>query len=288
MNEEFIPLKIDTHRHIALWKMTGHSIDPRKQVLLTHGTFSNRKVLLGITDYLTKHGFTCWIFEWRNHGNSSRQTERFNFETIAKEDFKLVFNYLFEKCGIQKINCITHSGGGICLTMALVHELKYQERISSISLFGCQAFGAATSKMNYAKIYLAKQLSKVLGFVPARKVGGAENESYYFMKQWFNWNLTTEFRGTLGTNYRAKMKTIKVPILSICGSGDTFIAPPNACKKYLAAFENDNNEYLYCAKSTGYAEDYTHGRIIHSSTASREIYPAVLAWITKNKDAKIA
>lgn len=288
MNEKLIPLKIDAHKQLALWKMTAHATDPHKQILLTHGTFSNRKVLLGITDYLTQHGFTCWIFEWRNHGSSSRQNEQFNFETIAKADFKLVFTYLFENCNIQQIDCITHSGGGICLTMALIHELKYQERISSISLFGCQAFGAATSKVNYAKIYLGKQLSKLLGFVPARIIGGAENESYYFMKQWFDWNLTAEFTGDLGINYQDQMKTIKIPILSICGSGDTFIAPPSACKKYLAAFENENNEYLYCAKSTGYAEDYTHGRIIHSSAASREIYPIVLAWIIKNKMLKIA
>jgi len=284
MTEKLIPLKFDKNNHLALWKITGHKSEITKNILLTHGTFSNRKVLMGIVSYLVSHGYTCWIFEWRNHGSSTKIQNKFNFETIGQEDFKLVLNYLFNVSNIKNIDCIAHSGGGICLTIALIDELQYQKKINSISLFACQAFGAASSRLNYAKIYLAKYISKIYGYVPAKKVGGEENESYYFMKQWFNWNLKNHFIGDSGINYKQKMKTINIPVLSISGAGDKFIAPYKGCKLYLDTFENSNNQYLYCTKSNGYLENYNHSRIIHSKNARKEIYPSVLGWIIKNSN----
>ncbi len=284
MQEELIPLELENGGHLALWKITASSSQHDKNILLTHGTFSNRKVLNAITQYLIGHHFTCWIFEWRNHGSSSRQEEELDFETIGKQDFQLVFAYLFTECQIRKIDCITHSGGGICLTIALIHYPQFQSKISSISLFGCQAFGAANSKFNYAKIYCSNWLSKWYGSIPATKIGGEENERYYMMKQWFEWNLSGEFKGKNGINYKEKMKMVKVPILSIYGGGDRFIAPPSGCQQYLSAFENPLNKALYCSKENGFLEDYNHSRILHSKNASREIYPIVLEWIQQRRE----
>lgn len=282
MTEELIKLFFDKEKYIALSKQTPKKNWNGQHILLTHGTLSNRKVLNGIADYLVKNNFTCWIFEWRNHGHSSKTKKAFNFETIGKEDFKLVLNHLFQIEKISKLHCITHSGGGICLSMALIHYPKYQSNINSISMFGAQAFGAGFTFQNYSKVWLAKLVCKILGFIPARKIGGEENESYYFMKQWFNWNLTGRFQGENGIDYKEKMKTISPPILSIYGKGDTFIAPPKGCELFLAAFNNDSNQSLFCSKENGFAEDYNHGRILHSRNASKEIYPVVLKWIKQH------
>ena len=283
MKDQLIKLKTGEDSFIALWKITSNESLDDKNILLAHGTFSNRKVLNGIAEYLAKNKFTCWIFEWRNHGHSSPTKENFNFEAIAKKEVLLAFDYLFEELQIKQIDCVTHSGGGICLTMALVNEPQYKSKIRSISMFGCQAFGAATSTYNYVKLWAAKFASKLVGSIPATKIGGEENESYYYMKQWLDWNIKRNFIGEEGFDYRDKMPMIKIPILSICGAGDHFIAPPEGCKSFLAAYKNESNKLIYCSKETGYSENYNHSRLLHSRNAAKEIYPQVLKWINDSE-----
>lgn len=277
MKEQLFKLETEEGGYIALWKM--YSAESNKNILLTHGTFSNRKVLHGIVEYFVENKFTCWVFEWRNHGESAPTKEAFDFETIGKKDFKILFNFLFIENQLKNIDCITHSGGGICLTIALINYPEYQEKIKSISMFACQSFGAAYSKKNWLKIYIGKYLSKMIGYVPSKFIGGVENEPYSLMKQWYNWNLKGEFIGNSGTDYKVGMQKVKTPVFSIFGSGDTFIAPPIGCRKYLSAFNNPLNKSLFCAKSEGFEEDYSHSRILHSRNARKEIYPYVLDWI---------
>jgi len=279
MTEQLIPLQTEDHNTVALWKMAPNAGPSDQQVFLTHGTFSNRKVMMGIVDYLVGHSYTCWVLEWRNHGDSPAATPGFDFETIGQQDISRVFTYLFEEEGVESLDCITHSGGGICLTIALILYPEYRPLINSLSLFACQAFGASTSFGNRTQIYVSKQLSRTLGFVPARKIGGAENEAYPLMKQWYNWNLSRDFLGKSGIDYRARMKEVQVPVMAIYGAGDTFIAPPSGCEAFLAAFKNPQNHALYCGKSTGFAEDYSHSRILHSRNARKEIYPKVREWM---------
>lgn len=279
MKEELIKIEIDAAHYLALWKFSSEKSNSNQHVLLAHGTFSNRKVFNGIVTFLNEKGYTCWVFEWRNHGDSSKINDFFNFETIGKEDFKLVFDYLFNTQKIKQLDCITHSGGGLCLTMCLINHPSFKTKINSISMFACQGFGAADSIKNYIGIWTGKYLSKLLGYVPARKVGSAENESYYCMKQWFDWNLTGTFYGENGIDYRKEMRLIQIPVLSIYGSGDKFIAPPKGCESFLDSFKNPINQRLFCAKQNGFLEDYNHSRILHSRNASQEIYPKVWNFI---------
>ena len=149
-------------------------------------------------------------------------------------------------------------------------------------MFACQAFGAANSIPNFLKIYFGKLLSKFYGGMPASKIGRGEDESYFFMKQWFDWNLKKKFMGESGINYEELMNTVKVPIFGISGSGDKFIAPKESCEAYILSFKNKNNKYHCFGKENGFKEDYDHGRIIHSSNALKEVYPQVLSWITSH------
>jgi len=75
------------------------------------------------------------------------------------------------------------------------------------------------------------------------------------------------------------MEKIKIPILSICGGGDTFIAPKEGCEKFLNAFQNPKNKLLYCTKSNGYKEDYNHSRILQSRNSKAEIWNIALGWL---------
>jgi len=282
LQETSFLLETKDQEQVALWKVTGENSISSKNVFLTHGTFSNRKICMGMTSFLVEKGFTCWILEWRNHGNSPVTNAPFNFETIALYDFLAVFEYLFQELKTSSVDCITHSGGGLCLTMFLINYPKYQTKLNSISLFCCQSFGAATTWKSYLKLLLGKYFTALLGYIPAQKLKlGDHNERYYTMKQWFNWNLSQRFVGAKEQDYLAQMPSIKTPILSICAKGDTFIAPVAGCQRFLNAFQNFKNKLLICAKENGHLEDYNHSRVLHSKNAKKELWPKVLAWIEK-------
>ncbi len=220
--------------------------------------------------------------EWRNHGESSKAQKEFDFETIARYDLKSSFEFLFNDQNIQNIDCLAHSGGGIALTILLINNKGYHSKISSITLFGVQAFGAGTKFNNRIKILGGKYLTALLGIVPAKTAGSTEHsESYYTMKQWFNWNLRHDFIGENGIDYLRKMNEIEIPILSICASGDNFIAPKVGCEKYLNAFENTKNQLVYLSKKNGNLENYNHSRILKSQNSMKEIWPIVIEWINK-------
>lgn len=265
--------------NLALWKISHENSQSNKNIFLTHGTFSNKKICLGISEYLIEKGFICWILEWRNHGFSSKINGAYNFEIIGKEDVQRVFEYLFDELEIKEIDCVTHSGGGISLIINLIENPLNRDRINKIVLFGCQSFGVCENKVNYFKVCVGKYISKLIGYIPAQMMGRPENEEYIFMKQWYDWNLSGRFYSESGIDYCEAMKGIKIPILSISGGGDKFVSPKSGCEKYLSCFENPKNEYIYCSEQTGYSENYTHSRIIYSKNAKKEIYPKVLAWI---------
>ena len=111
--------------------------------------------------------------------------------------------------------------------------------------------------------------------------GSEHDETHHTMKQWFDWNLSKQFLSDDGSDFVPKMASIKAPILSVVGAGDTFIAPPSGCKKFLKTFKNPNNKFLLCSKKFGFKENYNHPRILHSRNASVEVHPLVLEWIKK-------
>jgi len=222
--------------------------------------------------------------EWRNHGESSKTKYKFNFETIAKYDLKATFEFLFNTQNLNNIDCLTHSGGGIILTMFLINNPNCNSKINSITLFGVQAFGAGDKLSNRIKILLSKYLTSLLGKVPSKAAGSTEHsESYHTMKQWFNWNLNRNFIGENDFDYLKRMNRINVPILSICAKGDRFIAPKEGCEEFLKAFENEKNRLLFYSKENGSLENYNHSRILKSKNSKREIWPTVENWITNKK-----
>ncbi len=279
--QEPIDLLTPDNEKVTLWKFataTNH-----KNVFLTHGTFSDKKILLGLVDYLVENGYTCWVLEWRSHGDSSKAKAKFDFESVALNDIYSSFDYLVHHLKINNLSCVTHSGGGICLTMFLVQFANFQKNVTSIVLFSCQAFSINDSLLNYTKLQAAKFFSGLLGFVPGKllKIGN-HNETYFTMRQWFNWNLKNEFTGK-GVDYLPKMKSIQIPIYSLCSIKDKFISPPRSCETFLSAFDNDKNSFECCSRLNGHLEDYSHSRIILSKNSKKEIYPKVVNWFTINE-----
>lgn len=277
--EQLHQVKTEGNEFIALWKIFSPNSKSSKNIFLNHGTFSDRRICLSISQYFAEQGYNCWIMEWRNHGSSSPSVKKINFENIGIEDYPLVFDYLFKTLKIKEIDSICHSGAGICLSIFLATYPAYISKINRIAMFGSQAYGANHSFKNHLKLLLGKYVNALLGYSPAKIFGRPHDEDYFFMKQWYDWNLTKKFIGTNGVDYEKEFQKIKIPILSICAKGDDFIAPKIGCELFLNAFQNPKNQLLYCSIENGFKEDYNHSRILQSRNASKEIWPKVAKWL---------
>ena len=283
-----------------------------QNIFLTHGTFSDKKTCLRIAEYLAGLGHHCYIMEWRGHGASSIPKDKFNFETVATFDFAATFDYLLNELKLRNLHCVTHSGGGACLTMFLIQNPHYIDKINSVSMFACQVYGAIVTPKNYFKIIAAKIFTRIFGYIPAKKLNmGPINESHHTMSQWYEWNLRKNFHShfikqkdidatgvkesTLNNytrqknitdgdcfDYRQHMPKITTPIYAISAKGDKFISPTKGCQSLFNNFDNSTNVFREYALSNGDLDDYTHSRILNSRTAAKEIWPTVAAWIDKH------
>ncbi|MBB3107868.1 putative alpha/beta hydrolase [Psychrobacter luti] len=283
-----------------------------QNIFLTHGTFSDKKTCLRIAEYLAGLGHHCYIMEWRGHGASAVPKEKFNFETVATYDFAATFDYLLNQLKLTNLHCVTHSGGGACLTMFLIQNPHYIDKISSVSMFACQVYGAIVSPKNYFKIVVAKIFTRIFGYIPAQKLNmGPINESHHTMSQWYEWNLHKNFHSSFikqedidatgvkesalnnythqknmthgdCLDYRQHMPTITTPIYAISAKGDKFISPTQGCQLLFNNFDNSANVFREYSFSNGDLDDYGHSRILNSRPAAKEIWPTVAAWIDKH------
>ncbi len=304
----------DNEKHHDLSNTSAHK---SQNIFLTHGTFSDKKTCLRIAEYLAALGHHCYIMEWRGHGANPVPKDKFNFETIATYDFDATFRYLFDELKLDNLHCVTHSGGGIGLTMFLIQNPLYIEKINSISMFACQAYGAALNPISYTKILTAKLFTRIFGYIPAERLNlGPINESYYTMKQWYDWNLKQNFNSSFikqnkineidndsaidahashksiaqrviadtdAFDYRQHMPKITTPIYAISAKGDKFISPTHGCQLLFNDFSNPANIFREYSLSNGDLDNYTHSRIMTSRNAAKEIWPTVAAWIDKHK-----
>lgn len=306
ITEHLTRLTTADDEQIALWTVSDDSLDHnasnQQHIFLTHGTFSDKGVCMGIASYLASLGHICYIMEWRGHGHSPAPKDAFKFETIALFDYTAAFDYLFNDLKLDHLHTVTHSGGGLCLTMFLLQNESYINKISSATLFACQAYGAALNPTSYAKVISAKIFNRLFGVISAKKFKlGPVDESYHTMLQWYDWNLHQNFKSSLirqdgrpramtdslndRFDYRAHMPKITIPVYAISGSGDRFIAPSQGCRLLLDDFNHHRNIFREYSLSGGDAEDYTHSRIIISRNASREIWPTVAAWIDQHTNS---
>lgn len=277
--ENEISIYSDDDVRLSLWKIAPISADSEVNVFLTHGAFSNKDICFGIARFLAEKNMTCWILEWRSHGNSQSNGKPFDFETIALFDIKAAFDYLIHKKKLTYFHCVAHSGGGISLTILLCKMPNYRNNINKIVFFSCQSYGASQSIWARFKLQLSNCVSYLIGCIPGRLLGiGPHNEDYFIMRQWFKWNLSGKFLDKKSNDYQQLMKDIKVDILSIRGEHDTFIAPKQGCRSFLADFGSKNNRLKSCGLSTGYLRNYNHSTIFFSRGAQKEIWPLVYQW----------
>lgn len=166
------------------------------------------------------------------------------------------------------------------LTMCLIRTPRLIPIIDRVALFACQALHAATSRSRKCLLRTMRLASRLYGSVPGRRLGlGIEDESFFMMKQWYDWNISESFRGRDGFDYFANMVRLTVPVLSISGAADKVIAPPASCKSYLEGFGGNRNLSMECGLSTGFSKDYSHANVMLSRAAMNEVWPVAAGWL---------
>ena len=254
----------------------------RSVVILAHGTFSNHRSCRGLAGYLAKNGFDCWMLDFQGHGVSERPVRDPSFESMCLEDADAAISFVLNRYPTQQIHWVGHSGGGLAILMYLARNPHQQASIRSVVTLASQATHAAVSRRNRLAIVAASLVTRVLGFAPGRWFGiGPEHEFGPVMAQWYEWSLLGRWLGSDGFDYEEALATLSRPLLCLAAEADTFIAPQSGCFRIFEQYQSDTKAFQVCGLSTGFLENYSHARLISSSSAAKEIWPQVLRWLGK-------
>ena len=77
----------------------------------------------------------------------------------------------------------------------------------------------------------------------------------------------------------SSLAQVRIPVLALAGSADRLIAPWRGCEALARAFGGPDVEFLLCSKAAGFAEDYSHSRLLMSGNAQSDVFPWIAQWI---------
>ena len=289
-----IPLSSSRGARLVLHQV-GPADEPdharKASVILAHGTFSNYRTCAGLARYLAGRGHDCWLLDFEGHGCSNKVLPAADFEAMFLSGANAALDHVISMTE-GKIHWVGHSGGGLAALMALARRPELTERMHSLVMLGSQACDAGYSVSLRAALRLSLLLTRMLGFVPARVLRlGPEDEVADVMLQWYRWNLCAYWQGSGEFDYlkalREHESLANLPVLSMAGTGDRFIAPPEACRKLHAVLPGPANVWQEFGIDQDFEEDYTHARLISSRAAAREIWPRIADWLARAEASEI-
>lgn len=253
-------------------------------VILTHGTFSNHRSCMGLAEHLAGRGFSCWVFDWRGHGDSGRNDFNHSFDDVAEQDVPAILDAVRQRSGQPSAFWIGHSGGGLIASMwAARHPNLARQQLRGLVLIGSQATAAGKRLRHRWTIVAFDWMLRWRRIAPSRpKNVGPEAESARLMRQWCQWNLRRRFHSQDGFDYLAGLADVGLPVLGVAGSGDRFIAPAAGCAALVAAFGGSDVRLELFSSSAGHREDYSHNRLLLSRNASLEIWPRIAEWLARH------
>jgi len=281
LKEEMFQEKTADGVELALHRIHG-TIRQDPPVLLTHGTFSDAQVCKLLARYLAREGFDCWILEFRGHGQSQSGSVHPDFERFSFFDVPTALDAVRRRTHRENLFWVGHSGGGLALLMHLARYPEACGQIRGMVTLASQATDAGASWGGRMKIVLGALATNTLGRAPGKMLKlGPQDEFRGVMNQWFRWNWTGQWIGKDGFDYLQALERIEVPAICFAGGGDRFIAPYQGCRRLYNALGSLDKRMVFCAKSEGYGEDYSHARIIASRRAQQEIWPIIAEWLLK-------
>jgi pimeloyl-ACP methyl ester carboxylesterase len=257
-------------------------------VLLVHGTFSNRRFFLGAGGHglartLARRGYDAWVAELRGHGRSGERgrASAWHFEDWIRGDAPALVRAVLEATGAERLVWIGHSAGGVIgvAFAGLAHRLS--GNVAGLVLAGAPA-PTGLGAHQVPLVAAALLVTRAFGRFPARLVGmGPEDEHPGVMEQWMRWNLSGRWRGADGTDYYANLARVAVPVLAIAGGGDRVLAPPRLCRDLVEATASADRTFVTCGRAQGFAENFTHERMLVSSAARTQVWPLIGEWLER-------
>jgi predicted alpha/beta hydrolase len=254
-------------------------------LLLVHGTFSNRQFFLGtgergLARYLAARGYDAWVAELRGHGRSGAvgKASSWQFEDWIRRDAPALLRGVCEATGAARVVWIGHSAGGVIAIAYAGLGAAWSHAIGGIVAAGAPA-PYRPGGWHVPLAAIGYGITRLCGRFPARALGiGPEDEHPGIMAQWMAWNVRGRWIGADGTDYLAHARRVTVPVLALAGAGD-FIAPPAACRALLDELGGTDRTLQVCGRVHGFAENFTHDRMLVSTPAREEVWPRIAAWI---------
>ncbi len=96
-----------------------------------------------------------------------------------------------------------------------------------------------------------------------------------------DWTHDDRFRSVdKQTDYRERVKALRVPHLVVGGAADG-IAPPPVCRQHFGIVGSQDKELLLMGRDFGHGADYGHGDLLLGAHAHEELYPHLVQWLEK-------
>ena len=274
-------------RRVDVTTGDGHSIvltrigpARRAVVVVTHGTFSSASSCQRLGRFLAAQGFGVWLFDWRGHGLNQSVSHDYDLETVAEQDVDSALQEILRQEQGRSMVFIGHSGGGIAASIwAARQPERAQAHLAGLVLLAAQTTHAAATFSARIAIHGYRAWIGRRQWLTASSMVGPERESARLMRQWCHWNLCRSFVGKDGMDYPSSLAQVRIPVLALAGSADRVIAPWRGCEALARAFGGPDVEFLLCSKAAGFAEDYSHSRLLMSGNAQSDVFPWIAQWI---------
>lgn len=114
---------------LRLTRLHGGTKGP---VLVAHGVgvwsgmFSLPTVRENFAQYLVRHGYDVWLFDWR--GSIQLPLRQFTFDNAAENDFPAAVRYIVETTKADSVQAVVHCAGSASFFVALASGLLPQVR----------------------------------------------------------------------------------------------------------------------------------------------------------------
>jgi len=277
---------------IALHHVPADAPSGRPPVVLAAGTFTGRAFWLGtrgagFAAALAGSGFDCWVLEFRGHGASERPPI-WSLHSWIREDTPAAVELVLRESGSRTVSWIGHSAGGVVGAAAAGHDPALAERIAGMALLGTPAPVAVRGlRRLVARAATAATAAIPRALVPGRWFGlGPEPEPGVLVHEWMRWNLAGIWRTPEGGDYLAGLARIRFPVLGIAGTGDRWLAPPEAVRNLIGRFGSEDRRLVVAGRRHGYSLDYGHAGLVLGRASRAELWPVIMHWLRTRTDSR--
>lgn len=146
---------------LRLTRLRGGSKGP---VLVVHGVgvwsgmFSLPTVRENFAQYLVRHGYDVWLFDWR--GSIQLPVRQFMLDQAAENDFPAAVRYIREATRAESIQAVVHCAGSAAFFAALASGLLPAVRCVAASQVAMHFVTPWTTRIK-AFLHLSEALAKV-------------------------------------------------------------------------------------------------------------------------------